>query len=239
MSTLLGDWWASKRSSQLHNSGVSSFLPTWTRRCWQSPSASAAFNCLLVIDTVLLKSFLVSQSLSPDLQSLPDLIQTNSVQVVCSNIKSLYLDVTTGFWSPQFQVAVLRSVISHWGITFPADQELFPKHDLDGNFHNAAFLKSPPQCCREAKPAITEHSVSDQQWPDSGSHCCCSSRGCCLTPNPNKYFILAKQGEKEEKQTRWPFSADTTTGRGELQSHDHWHKVFCQCATSALAKTKP
>lgn len=114
-------------------------VSTWTRRCWQSPPASAAFNCLLVIDT--LKSPLVSQSLSPDLQSLPDIIQTNSVKVVWSNIKSLYLDVTAEFWSAQFQVAVLRSVISHWGIPFPADQEFFPKHDLDGNFHNKVLLQ--------------------------------------------------------------------------------------------------
>lgn len=135
-------------------------------------------------------------------------------------------------------MAVLRSVISHWGTTFPADQELFPKHDLDGNFHNEAFLKSSPKCCREPKPEITEHSESDQQWPDSGSQCCFSSRGCCLTPNPNKYFILAMQREKEEKQTRWPFSADTTTGRGELQSHDHRHKGFCQCCHISPCKDK-
>lgn len=50
---------------------MSSFLSTWTRRCWQSPPASAALNCLLVTDTVLLKSFLVSLSLFPDLKGDP------------------------------------------------------------------------------------------------------------------------------------------------------------------------
>lgn len=121
---------------------------------------------------------------------------------------------------------------------FPADQELFPKRDLDGSFHNAVFLKSSPKCCREPKPEITKCSASDQQWPDSGSQQCCSSRGCCLTPNPNKCIILAKQREKEEKQTRLPFSADTTTDRGELQSCDHWHEGFCWCYHISPSKDK-
>lgn len=52
---------------------------------------------------------------------------------------------------------MLWSVISHRGIIFPADQVLFPKHDLDGSFHNAAFLKSSPEM---TKPEITKHSAT-------------------------------------------------------------------------------
>lgn len=65
--------------------------------------------------------------------------------------------------------------------------------------------KSSSKCCRVPKPEITEHSVSDQQWPHSGSRWCCSSSGCCLTPNPNKCIILAKQSKKRKDADKVAF----------------------------------
>lgn len=44
------------------------------------------------------------------------------------------------------------------------------EHDLDMSFHNVTFASSP-MCCRVPKPEIAKNSVSDQQWPDSGSQC--------------------------------------------------------------------
>lgn len=79
----------------------SSDLSVCTRRSQQSQPVLATLNCLLAIDTVTnrYKPFSVSHSFSPNLQSLPDLIQANSVPVACSVIKSPHLDMTTELWS--------------------------------------------------------------------------------------------------------------------------------------------
>lgn len=72
--------------------------------------------------------------------------------------------------------------------------------DLDRSFHNAPFGNNHPnasECQHYNKQAFSKW----QQWPGSGSQqwCCCSR--CCLTRNPNKCIIPAKQRETEKVQT--------------------------------------